>query len=255
MSYFFRAIAEHYVDFSGRERRKEYWLFVLFDIIFALTASVADRILGLGFIVSSLYSLVLFLPRNALWVRRLHDVGYSGWFLFWNWLLASVMGFVWLLSLGVYVTKTFDGLQSINPRGLYQFAVIITIVYGIFAVWFFVLMCKDSMPGMNQYGPNPKGNDGQTFGRSLVPDAAPPTLIRAAPMPIVVHAVQPTSGPRWACRKCTSGNPDESIFLRTLRIPEGQKSSRYSLHRVRNCFQGRGRFLRKMWESPLEMKF
>ena len=77
-----------YVDFSGRARRTEYWMFNLFNIIFGVTAFILDNLLGtasdsLGYgVLYGLYSLVIILPSLAVSVRRLHDVGKSGWWFF-----------------------------------------------------------------------------------------------------------------------------------------------------------------------------
>ena len=74
-----------YVDFSGRARRLEYWTFTLWNLIFALVAIVLDNLFGnadpeLGYgLIYSLFSLAILLPTWAVTVRRLHDVGKSGW--------------------------------------------------------------------------------------------------------------------------------------------------------------------------------
>lgn len=63
-----------YTDFSGRARRKEFWLFSLFELI---VLTLAQVILPLYFIAS----ILLFLPTIAVGVRRLHDIDKSGWWL------------------------------------------------------------------------------------------------------------------------------------------------------------------------------
>ncbi len=109
-----------YADFNGRARRKEYWMFVLFNII---VSSVIGLILGLieGFTgitgisyISYIYSLFILIPTLAVSVRRLHDIGKSGWMQLL--MLIPIIGSIWLLILDV----------------------------------------KDSQPGANEYGPNPK---------------------------------------------------------------------------------------------------
>ncbi|SMO84844.1 Uncharacterized membrane protein YhaH, DUF805 family [Saccharicrinis carchari] len=113
-------VLKNYADFSGRARRKEYWMFVLFNIIFAIVAIVVDNILGITFGVIPygpvylLYGLAVIIPSVAVGVRRLHDIGKSGWMILIS--LIPIIGGIWLL----------------------------------------VLMVTDSVPGDNQYGPNPK---------------------------------------------------------------------------------------------------
>jgi uncharacterized membrane protein YhaH (DUF805 family) len=80
-------VLKKYAVFSGRARRKEYWFFVLFNAIFAIAAMVLDNILGLAiedvgygpFYI--LYALATIVPGLAVSVRRLHDIGKSGWYI------------------------------------------------------------------------------------------------------------------------------------------------------------------------------
>lgn len=113
-------VLKQYADFSGRARRTEYWMFVLFNLIFAVIAMVLDNVLGLTTgdlpygAIYLLYVLAMLIPGLAVGIRRLHDVGKSGWMI----------------------------LLSLIPL--------------IGAIWLLVLMVTDSNPGDNQYGPNPK---------------------------------------------------------------------------------------------------
>jgi uncharacterized membrane protein YhaH (DUF805 family) len=74
-----------YADFSGRARRKEYWMFTLFQLIFAITCMILDNVFGttLGILhygVIYLFFLgITILPTFAVAVRRLHDINKSGW--------------------------------------------------------------------------------------------------------------------------------------------------------------------------------
>lgn len=90
-------------DFYGRSSRTEYWMFVVFNTSFAIASYMLDLIfnltiesLGFGpfYIV---YSLVAFIPGLALSVRRLHDTGRKGSFLFIA--LLPFLGAIWLLIL------------------------------------------------------------------------------------------------------------------------------------------------------------
>jgi uncharacterized membrane protein YhaH (DUF805 family) len=114
------AVLKNYTGFSGRARRKEYWMFALFNFIFAVVAMILDNVLGTAFegvgygLFYILYVLAVLIPGLAVSVRRLHDVGKSGWMILIG--LIPIIGWIWLL----------------------------------------VLMVTDSKPGENQYGPNPK---------------------------------------------------------------------------------------------------
>ena len=96
-------VLRQYADFNGRARRKEYWMFVLFNFIFSFLASLLDIVLNLQSIkqetgpISGLYSLLIIIPALAVTVRRLHDVGKSGWMFFI--IFIPIVGFFWMLYL------------------------------------------------------------------------------------------------------------------------------------------------------------
>jgi uncharacterized membrane protein YhaH (DUF805 family) len=76
-----------YAVFDGRARRKEYWMFLLFNLLIAIVLNLIDTVSGLskatGGIgpLGTLYSLAVLLPGIGVSIRRLHDTGRSGWFL------------------------------------------------------------------------------------------------------------------------------------------------------------------------------
>lgn len=92
-------VMKQYAVFKGRARRKEYWMFVLINTLIAMTvgfvAGLIDGILGgAGLLVASInlmYALATFIPSLAVAVRRMHDIGRSGW-----WVLVPLVNFVYL---------------------------------------------------------------------------------------------------------------------------------------------------------------
>ena len=83
-------LTNNYVGFSGRASRSEYWFWVLFTMIVSFVTGIMDGFIfgsefGTG-LISTITSVVFFLPGLAVWVRRLHDVGKSGW-----WILSSIL--------------------------------------------------------------------------------------------------------------------------------------------------------------------
>ncbi|TXD49288.1 DUF805 domain-containing protein [Polaribacter sp. IC073] len=81
-------VLKQYSDFKGRARRKEYWMFVLFNIIFSILLVFLDKALGTTYgefnedgYFESFYSLAVLLPYIAVTARRMHDVGKSGWYM------------------------------------------------------------------------------------------------------------------------------------------------------------------------------
>jgi len=113
-------VLKKYADFNGRARRKEYWMFFLFNIIISIALIIVDGILGTSAapgamgLFGAIYLLALLIPGIAVAVRRLHDTGRSGW-----WILIGLVPFV-------------GGIVLI------------------------VFLVQDSTPGENQFGKNPK---------------------------------------------------------------------------------------------------
>lgn len=102
-----------YADFQGRARRKEYWMFVLFNAIAGAIAATIDLIIGFS-IVSTIYSLAVLVPCLAVTARRLHDMGKSGWMMLVA--LIPVIGAIWLLVLLVTDSQTGENQWGQNPK-------------------------------------------------------------------------------------------------------------------------------------------
>lgn len=112
MEWYLKALRQ-YADFEGRARRKEYWMFTLFNLIFAILALVVGGLIGeSGVILYFLYVLGTLIPNLAVAVRRLHDVGKSGWMYLVA--LIPLVGFIWLLVL--LVTDSQPGSNEYGPN-------------------------------------------------------------------------------------------------------------------------------------------
>lgn len=114
-----------YADFSGRSRRKEYWMFALFNVIVMIGIGIIGAVLGgftpgdsgemsfssglmLGLI--GIYSLAILVPALAVQVRRFHDQNKSGWFV--------LLGFIpYIGGLIVLVFMCLDGNKGENRFG------------------------------------------------------------------------------------------------------------------------------------------
>ncbi len=78
-------VLKKYAVFSGRARRKEYWMFMLFNLIIGLILGFIEEITGISpetkrCILNDIYCLAILIPFIAVSFRRIHDVGKSGWF-------------------------------------------------------------------------------------------------------------------------------------------------------------------------------
>lgn len=99
--WFKKVVLKNYSNFEGRARRKEYWYFVLINFIISFVLGFISGLAGLTFnngnsgILDLIYSLLLIVPSIAVGVRRMHDVGKSGWYLLipiYNIVLAATEG-------------------------------------------------------------------------------------------------------------------------------------------------------------------
>lgn len=109
-------ILKNYVNFSGRARREEYWMFFLFHFIFSLVIGFVDGLIGTAGILTLLYSLAVFVPSIAVGFRRLHDTGRSAW-----WVLTSLIPLVGAIILLVFMcsdSQKHDNKYGPNPKEL-----------------------------------------------------------------------------------------------------------------------------------------
>ncbi|WP_291869238.1 DUF805 domain-containing protein [Maribacter sp.] len=112
----FLMVLKKYAEFTGRSRRKEYWMFVLISTIISYLLYAVDYFaLGFeGYGINTLYSLGVFIPSLAVLVRRLHDVGKSGWFFFI--ILIPIIGVIWLLVVLCTDSEDGDNKYGVNPK-------------------------------------------------------------------------------------------------------------------------------------------
>ena len=124
MEWYLKVMRDNYANFSGRARRKEYWMYVLVQSIIMIGLMIFDSILGLDFELQGislgygyLYLIgviVHFIPSLAVLVRRLHDVGKSGWFYFI--FLIPIIGIIWLLVLYCTEGQKQDNKWGPDPK-------------------------------------------------------------------------------------------------------------------------------------------
>ena len=112
-AYFMRCMTGRFASGDGRARRKEYWGFVLFSTLIcllpmlvglaagigidpSLEAEQASAAFAIGMLITGLVLLIMIIPSITVGVRRLHDVGMSGWLWLIN-LVPSVGGIFMLV--------------------------------------------------------------------------------------------------------------------------------------------------------------
>lgn len=101
---YFVSVFTPYINFDGRVGKKPFWMFVLFNFVIGLVLAWIGNILNFSFL-SGLYSLAILLPALGLEVRRLHDVGKSGY-----WLLIGLVPLVgWLVLIYFFIQDSEAG--------------------------------------------------------------------------------------------------------------------------------------------------
>ena len=75
------SVLKKYAVFTGRARRQEYWMFLLFNIIIMVVLAVIEVVIGTWGILGMVYALAVLLPSIGVTIRRLHDTGRAGWWI------------------------------------------------------------------------------------------------------------------------------------------------------------------------------
>ena len=108
-------VLKKYAVFEGRARRKEYWMFALFNFI--ISAVLAMLSFGT---LEAIYGLAVFVPSMAVSVRRLHDVNRSGWWLLIG--LIPVVGILVLIYFCIQDSTAGTNAYGLNPKSDVEYA-------------------------------------------------------------------------------------------------------------------------------------
>lgn len=118
-------VLKNYANFEGRARRKEYWMFVLFNYIFLFILAIPlglvadsgnEALSGIFGGLLVLYLVAIIIPTLAVAVRRLHDIGKSGWMYCVSFI--PFIGGIWLLVLMVTEGDVGDNQYGPDPKPL-----------------------------------------------------------------------------------------------------------------------------------------
>lgn len=155
-----KVVFENYANFKGRARRSEYWYFALMNLIIAILTVIIDKSLGLKFGLNSIYGLLVFIPSQAVLVRRFHDIGKSGKLLLLFYLITFVLTIVMVAS-GVSVFMAAMNPDGMSPAGIGSlglgFFIPGLLIFAMF-VWMIILLATNGNSGPNKYGPDPKAD-------------------------------------------------------------------------------------------------
>ncbi|MER7461493.1 DUF805 domain-containing protein [Streptomyces sp. NPDC097981] len=115
--HYYTDVLKKYTVFSGRARRQEYWMFFLFNLAATIIVAVVDSALGTYPLLYAIYALGVLLPGIAVGVRRLHDTGKSGWWMFIA--LVPLIGGIWLIVLMATEGQPQPNEYGPNPKAVH----------------------------------------------------------------------------------------------------------------------------------------
>lgn len=135
-------VLRKYAIFSGRASRKEYWVFYLYNFTFSVIAVLLDNILRIAIAevgygpIYVVYILALLIPSLAVTVRRLHDVGKSGWMILIA--LIPLVGTIWLIVLLASKSNPEENQFGDEPADLHPDHPVVDEIILIFLIWMFL---------------------------------------------------------------------------------------------------------------------
>ena len=104
-------VLQKYAVFDGRAKRSEYWLYALIHSIVIAVLLLLASVIALFGVVYLLYALGTLIPSLAVSVRRLHDIGRSGW-----WVLLVLVPVVGAIALLIFYVIGSDEDNAYGPR-------------------------------------------------------------------------------------------------------------------------------------------
>lgn len=176
---FVKVLKENYCNFQGRARRSEYWWWALAQFIIVLGLEILLMIIGVATFLAGdlaqnpgppiallitlgailvLACLALFLPTLGVQVRRLHDIGKSGWWILLPFGVSIASAIIQLtLTAGIAaIANAGNGPAAAAGISTIFISLICSLMQIGATIFLIVLYCKDSEPGINKWGDSPK---------------------------------------------------------------------------------------------------
>ena len=152
MNYFILCITKKYADFNGRARRMEFGMYLLISFLLGILISVLG-ITVMGIIwLNHLASLLLLVPSVAVYMRRLHDLNMSGWWIIPFYIMPTIYFYGMLMFYGIALGTNL--IQFYEVAGVWFIMyVVLSCVSFAFLIY---LIFKEGDPYPNQYGDDPK---------------------------------------------------------------------------------------------------
>ena len=112
---FYLDVWKKFADFGGRSRRKEFWLFWLINMAINFVLSFLTAKLGVvGTIITGIFGLAILVPSLAVAIRRMHDIGKSGWWICIN--FVPLIGTIWYIVLAAKDSEAGNNQWGAYPK-------------------------------------------------------------------------------------------------------------------------------------------
>lgn len=152
MNYFILCITKKYADFNGRARRMEFGMYLLISFLLGILISVLG-ITVMGVIwLNYLANLLLLVPSVAVYVRRLHDLNMSGWWIIPFYIMPTIYFYGMLMFYGIALGTNL--VQFYEVAGVW-FIMYVALSCVSFAFLIYLIF-KEGDRYPNQYGDDPK---------------------------------------------------------------------------------------------------
>lgn len=165
----FTKVMKNYFTFSGRATRSEFWFFQLAYVLITIVLALCDIIFFPGlindyelFFSLEIFAFVIFFPSLALDIRRLHDIGKSGWNVLWY-----EVPYMIIITAEAFFKNCSDILSlngaAVSEKTSKAAETLARSWNDLWCLWyvipmliFLIFWCKDSQKGTNKYGPSEK---------------------------------------------------------------------------------------------------
>ena len=122
---YYLMVLKKYAVFDGRAQRAEYWYFFLFNIIISIILSILGKAIGV-------FNITIGTVGSEINILSL------------------------LYSLAVLIPGLAVAVRRLHDVSKSGWMILISLIPLIGTIWILVLTIRDSTPGENKYGPNPK---------------------------------------------------------------------------------------------------
>jgi uncharacterized membrane protein YhaH (DUF805 family) len=146
---FMDTVQNHYMDFSGRVGRPQFWYYILVAVLLEIAAAIVGGVVGTS-LLGAVVGLLLLLPNAGMAARRMQDTGRSGQ-LVWIWVIVgAIYGLIGVL---IGLTGPFGALAFL--AFFFTIGWLINLAMLVITIVIIYFCAQPGQAEANQYGPPP----------------------------------------------------------------------------------------------------